>query len=86
MSVLEKINRIPRISTSSNTVVCIRNEGYEIDLKRLHVYEMIPDDSLEPGDIRVIDETGEDYIYPANYFVSAGQIKHRRFWLYCNHL
>lgn len=85
MSVLEKISRMPHISTASNTVVCIRNEGYEVDLKRLHIYEMIPDESLGPDDIRVIDETGEDYIYPANYFVSADQIEHGR-GLYFSHL
>ena len=50
-------------------VICARNEGYELDLKPLRAYEVVPDDSLEPDDIRVIDETGEDYIYPATYFL-----------------
>lgn len=86
MSVLEKINRTSHISTGRNTVVCVRNEGYEIDLQRLHIYETIPDESLEPDDIRVIDETGEDYIYPVNYFVFTGQAEYSRFGLYRNHL
>jgi hypothetical protein len=56
-------------SSAANVVVCVRNEGYELDLKPWQIYEVVPDESLEPDDVRVIDETGEDYIYPANYFV-----------------
>ncbi len=57
-------------SSAANVVVCVRNEGYELDLTPWQIYEAVPDESLEPDDVRVIDETGEDYIYPANYFVS----------------
>ncbi len=60
----------------AHVVVCVRNEGYELDLKPLETYEVVPDESLEPDDIRVIDETGEDYIYPADYFVSPDEIEH----------
>lgn len=66
------------INRAANLVVCVRNEGYELDLKPWRVYEAIPDDSLETHDLRVIDETGEDYIYPANYFVSASEIERSR--------
>jgi hypothetical protein len=65
-------------SKATNIVICVRNDSYEIDLKPWQVYEVVPDESLEPGDLRVIDETGEDYIYPASYFVSAMEIKHSR--------
>jgi hypothetical protein len=65
-------------SRATNVVVCVRNEGYELDLKPLRVYEVVPDESLEPDDIRVIDETGEDYIYPASYFVSVSEIARSR--------
>ena len=61
-------------SSTANVVICVRNEGYELDLKLWGVYEVVPDESLEPDDIRVIDETGEDYIYPASYFVSFSEI------------
>lgn len=65
-------------SRAANVVVCVRNDGHDIDLKPWRVYEVVPDESLEPGDIRVVDETNEDYIYPANYFVSPGYIEHSR--------
>ncbi len=61
---------------ASSLVICVRNEGYELDLEPLQVYEVVPDESLEPDDIRVIDETGEDYIYPAGYFASPCGIWH----------
>lgn len=53
---------------ASGFVVCINNEGYELDLEPLKIYEVVPDETLEREDIRVIDETGEDYIYPVAYF------------------
>ncbi len=66
---------------ATNLVVCVRNDGYELDLKPLEFYRVVSDESLEPGDIRVIDETGEDYIYPASYFESAEEIDKSRSWL-----
>jgi hypothetical protein len=68
-----------RATNPANVVVCVRNGGYELDLKLWHVYEVVPDESLEPDDIRVVDETGEDYIYPASYFASPGEIQHNRY-------
>lgn len=65
-------------SRAANIVICVRNEGYELDFKPWHVYEVIPDETLEISDLRVIDETGEDYIYPASYFVSASEIERSR--------
>jgi len=66
-------------SKATELVVCVNNDGYEIDLEIFGVYAVVPDDSLEPGDIRVIDETGEDYIYPAGLFASAQEIERGRF-------
>lgn len=68
-------------SKTTELVVCVNNDGYEIDLERFEIYEVVPDDSLEPGDIRVIDETGEDYIYPTNLFESVENIDKSHFWL-----
>jgi hypothetical protein len=65
-------------SSATDLVICVRNDGYELDLKPWRAYKVVPDQSLEPDDIRVIDETGEDYIYPADYFVSASEIEHSR--------
>ncbi len=65
-------------SSAANVVVCVRNEGYELDLKRWGIYKVVPDENLEPDDLRVVDETGEDYIYPASYFVSPGELEYSR--------
>lgn len=50
-------------------VICIRNEDCE-DLEPRKVYQVLPDEAAAEDDyIRVIDESGEDYLYPADYFV-----------------
>jgi len=49
--------------------VCIKNTGYPSSLELHKIYRVIPDDdALEDGDIRVVDESGEDYLYPAKWF------------------
>ncbi len=51
-------------------VVCIKNEGYPVSLEPRKIYEVLPhDSSAEVQLIRVIDESGEDYLYPVDYFV-----------------
>lgn len=51
-------------------VVCVRNEECE-DLEVRKLYQTLPDEMAEADDyIRIIDESGEDYLYPASYFVS----------------
>ncbi|CAN5855348.1 hypothetical protein BH23ACT11_BH23ACT11_29510 [soil metagenome] len=69
---------IDKIEKATNLVICIDNAGYELDLEPWQVYEVVPDESLETNDLRVIDETGEDYIYPASYFVSPSEIQDSR--------
>lgn len=57
-------------------VVCIRNDDYELDLKLQKVYEVLPDPSAErSGWIRVVDETGEDYLYPEKFFRTAEAVE-----------
>lgn len=52
-------------------VVCVRNEGYPASLELRKIYESLPDVEAEGhGLIRVIDESGEDYLYPGNFFMS----------------
>jgi hypothetical protein len=52
-------------------VVCINNVDYPTSLELHKIYRVIPDeDAAVEGDIRVIDESGEDYLYPSSYFVS----------------
>ena len=49
--------------------ICIQNKGAE-DLEVRKVYRVLPDArATKDGLIRVIDESGEDYLYPADYFV-----------------
>ncbi|GAN32947.1 MULTISPECIES: hypothetical protein [Candidatus Brocadia] len=57
-------------------VVCINNEGYQASLELHKLYQVIPDKAVEDdGDIRIIDESGEDYIYPAFYFKKVSLTK-----------
>jgi hypothetical protein len=51
-------------------VVCIKNEGYLASLEQRKIYQVLPDDlAVQHGLIRVVDESGEDYLYPAERFV-----------------
>ena len=51
--------------------VCVKNEGCEASLERNKLYVLLSDDDAErEGDVRVIDESGEDYLYPADWFVA----------------
>jgi len=51
-------------------VVCVENEDYPTSLELRKIYQVIPDArAAERQLIRVIDESGEDYLYPADYFV-----------------
>jgi hypothetical protein len=50
-------------------VVCIKNSGYEASLEPRKIYQVLPDQEAESHKmIRVIDESGEDYLFPANLF------------------
>ena len=57
-------------NTSVKFVVCINNENYPASLELNKIYRVLSDeDAAVDGDLRVIDESGEDYLYPASYFV-----------------
>lgn len=50
--------------------MCINNQGYEASLVTRKIYDMIPDEKARRDDfIRVIDESGEDYLYHISHFV-----------------
>ena len=50
--------------------VCIRNDDYPASLEKRKIYEILPDPEAEKyHQVRVIDESGEDYLYPKDYFV-----------------
>ncbi len=53
-------------------VICVDNSGYEVSLERRKIYVSLPDVKAEGlGQVRVIDESGEDYLYPKNAFVEV---------------
>ena len=55
--------------SKSKFLLCIRNDGAD-DLEPRKVYQVLNDRSAaREGYARVIDESGEDYLYPAEYFV-----------------
>ena len=50
-------------------VVCLKNKGYEVSLEPRKIYQLLPDpDAARHRQLRVIDESGVDYLYPASYF------------------
>ncbi len=58
--------------SATQFVICIENADYPVSLERRKIYEALPDPEAEKlGQIRVIDESGEDYLYPSEYFVSV---------------
>jgi hypothetical protein len=51
--------------------VCVRNDGYEASLERNKIYTVLADeDAARDGDLRVVDESGEDYLFSADRFVA----------------
>lgn len=57
-------------SAADRFVICIRNEGYPASLETRKVYQEIPDpDAAKQDLIRVIDESGEDYLFPRDLFL-----------------
>ena len=51
-------------------VVCVKNKDYAASLELRKLYQVVADvAAARLGQIRVIDESGEDYLYPEEYFV-----------------
>ena len=50
-------------------VLCVDNKDCE-DLEKRKIYQVLPDeDAKQEGYLRIIDESGEDYLYPESYFI-----------------
>ena len=50
--------------------ICLDNTDYPASLELHKVYRVLPDQEADrDGDLRVVDESGEDYLYPADWFV-----------------
>jgi hypothetical protein len=58
------------MNDSKKFAVCVKNDGYEVSLELRKLYEVLDDDFADQHKmIRVIDETGEDYLFSQKYFV-----------------
>jgi hypothetical protein len=56
---------------SKQFVVCVSNEGYPASLEKRKIYIALPDPAAEKhGHMRIIDESGDDYLYPKTLFRS----------------
>jgi hypothetical protein len=57
---------------SGKFAICINNTDYPVSLELHKLYRLVPDEEAErDGDLRVIDEGGEDCLYPAEYFLAV---------------
>jgi hypothetical protein len=55
---------------ASHFLLCVKNDEYPASLEARKVYQQIPDATAEARHfVRVVDESGEDYLYPERYFV-----------------
>jgi hypothetical protein len=58
------------MSTAHRFAICVQNEGYPVSLELWKVYRVLPDKKAANHQlIRVIDESGEDYLYDETWFV-----------------
>ena len=61
----------PTPDAASGYVVCIDNSDYPVSLELHKIYRTLTDnDAGSTGDLRVVDESGEDYLFPASSFVA----------------
>lgn len=60
----------PNKKLDTQFAICVKNEGYLASLQLRKAYQILPDKkAAEHKLIRVIDESGEDYLYPKDFFV-----------------
>lgn len=58
------------MSTQHQFAICVKNEGYPASLELWKVYRVLPDKkAAEHQLVRVVDESGEDYLYDQSWFV-----------------
>ena len=58
-------------SPEKKFVICLQNKGYEVSLEPRKIYQVLSDiDAARHRQLRVIDESGEDYLYPKSYFAT----------------
>lgn len=60
------------VRTARQFVICVKNDGYDVSLERRKIYVALPDETAERhNQVRVVDESGEDYLYPKQFFVAV---------------
>ena len=60
----------PNKHLKARFAICVNNAEYPASLELHKIYRVVPDhDARKDGDLRIIDESGEDYLYPADYFL-----------------
>lgn len=60
--------------TSPKFVICLQNNDYPVSLEKRKIYEAIPDPQAEQiGHIRIVDESGEAYLYLSEYFIGSSE-------------
>jgi hypothetical protein len=65
------ISKMIRKNGNAEHVVCVKNEGYRASLVVRRIYKVLPDpEAGKRGLVRVIDESGEDYLYPKKLFAA----------------
>jgi hypothetical protein len=58
------------MSAKHHFAICVQNEGYPASLELWKVYRVLPDEkAAKHGLVRVVDESGEDYLYTESWFV-----------------
>jgi hypothetical protein len=58
------------VRPKQSLALCVQNTGYEVSLERGKIYRVVKDDEAdELGQLRVVDESGEDYLFPKFFFV-----------------
>jgi hypothetical protein len=60
------------MTRAKHFAICVRNDGYEGTLELRKLYEIIEDlSAAKRNHVRVVDESGEDYLYPQSWFVAV---------------
>jgi len=63
---------MPDTDPAGQFLLCVENEGYPASLEVRKVYRALPDPVAgSRGFVRVVDESGEDYLYPSGYFIAV---------------
>ena len=57
---------------SKGLAVCVKNDGYAVSLERRKLYVVLADtQAAKRGQLRIVDESGEGYLYPQDFFIAV---------------